>query len=70
MERGGRAQRVIERMKLEGKVFTLSNEASVRIDNKIAEQFLPIKQDSAKKERASRAYIVDVESGRINFYKN
>lgn len=65
----GRAQKIIRQMQAEGKVTTLSKETSAKIDHELAMALAPIKQEFEQKERASRAYIADVESGRINFYK-
>ena len=64
-----RAQKIIKQMQAEGKVTTLSREASAKIDHELAMAFAPIKQEFEQKERASRAYIADLESGRINFYQ-
>lgn len=55
-------------MQEEGRVITLSREASEKIDHELAMAFAPIKQEFKQKERASRTYICDLESGKINFY--
>ncbi len=67
MELEGIAQRIIKQMEAEGKVTTLSAKASAEIDYKLGLELASIKKDFEKKERCSRAYISDVESGRINF---
>lgn len=64
----GRAQKVIKEMQAKDKVTTLSRKSSDNIEHKIAMAFAPIKQEFKQKERSSRAYITDLESGRINFY--
>jgi len=64
-----RAQKIIKQMQSEGKVTTLSREVSAKINHEIAEVFAPIKKEFEQKERASRAYLADLESGRINFYQ-
>jgi hypothetical protein len=65
----GIAQKTIKQMESEGRMITLSRESSARLDYEMAQAFLPIQQKSERKQRVSRAYISDVESGRINFYK-
>ena len=56
------AQRVIKRLEEEWKVTTLSRECTARIDHQLAMALEPIKQDFAKKENASRAYVAKIES--------
>lgn len=65
----GRAQKIINQMRTEGKVIALSREASEKIDYELAMAFAPIKKEFEQKEKASRAYLADLESGRINVYK-
>jgi len=64
-----RTQKIIKQMQAEGKVTTLSREASATIDHELAMAFALIKKEFEQKEKVSRAYIADLESGRINLYK-
>ncbi len=63
----GRSQRINEELKAEGKVVTFSKESSFKLDQEL-ELTLKIQQESRQKQRASRAYIADIESGRANLY--
>ncbi len=63
------AQRVIRELKEQGRVTELSQEATYNLDHKLAIGLKPIKEESEQKQRASWAYINDLESGRLNFYK-
>lgn len=64
-----KAQKLIKELEFEGRVVTLSAEETAKIDHELAQKLIPIKEEFIRKERASRAYIADIESGRINFYK-
>lgn len=63
-----RVSKIMRKMEKEGRVQSLTFDESSEIDHKIAVEFSKIKEESERKQRASRAYIADVESGRINFY--
>lgn len=49
-------------MREEGRVTTLSKEDSYKIDDKLAMGLAPIKEEFYRKERASMAYINQLES--------
>jgi hypothetical protein len=70
MKLEGMAQKLIKEMENDGRVVTLSAEATARIDYDLAQKLTSIKEEFIIKERVSRVYIADVESGRINFYKS
>jgi hypothetical protein len=53
--------KTMKKMSEKRKVQTLSQEASYRIDNKIALGLIPIKKEFYRKERNSRAYISEIE---------
>lgn len=53
----GETQKVIAKMKNEGRVKTLSLEDTQAIDHLLAKELVPIKEKFERKERASRAYI-------------
>jgi len=48
-------------MQEQGKVTTLSQEETYRIDHQLAMRLLPIKEEFNKKERASRNYASKLE---------
>ena len=69
MKLEGRAQKIIKKMQAEGRLVTFPREAVERIQHNVALAYAPKIKEFEQKERASRAYISDIESGRINFYK-
>ncbi|MCK5624435.1 hypothetical protein KAI04_01175 [Candidatus Pacearchaeota archaeon] len=65
----GRTQKIIRQMQNEGRIFSIPKEVIERIQHKVALAYAPKIEEFRKKEKASRIYIADIESGRINFYK-
>ena len=57
-----RYQKIIEKLSQEGRFQNLSKESSYNLDHKQALGLMPIKQESLKLERNSRAYISSIES--------
>jgi len=58
----GRAQKLIRELEEQGKVKILTFEQSAKIDSDFAKEFAPVKREFERKERASRAYIAQIES--------
>lgn len=66
----GRAQRILNQMQAEGKLLDLSKESFDKINYNVAVEFAPIKKEFEQKDRSSRVYIANLESGKINSYKS
>lgn len=64
----GIAQKIIRKMKAEGKVIVVSQETTYKIDREIGECAAKAKEEFERKERASRYHIALVESGAINYF--
>lgn len=58
-------KKVIKKLEAEGKVKTLSLQQTYSIDNLLAEELAPIKQEFYKKHNASRYYISELEKTAI-----
>ena len=56
-----RYKKIFKEMQEQGKVTTLSQEETYRIDHQLAMRLLPIKEEFNKKERASRNYASKLE---------
>lgn len=70
MKLESRTQRIVKQMKLEGRCTSVSKEGTYRLDHDVAMKFAPIKLEFEQKQRGSRTYIADIESGRANLYKS
>ncbi len=66
----GRAQQTIKEMEKQGRVTTLSQEATYRINNEIGEAFEKIRNITLRKLRASYYYALANESGLIEHKEN
>jgi hypothetical protein len=55
-------KKIIKELEAEGRVTTLSKEATYKIDNELAIHFAPVKEEFYRKERASRYYANKLES--------
>ena len=57
-----RAQKVIDEMNAEGKIYVLSKEESFKINREIGEVMYKARKEFEQKEKASRAYIANIEA--------